>query len=75
MSDALATYLPWMLSAITIWMTLAAGSKWKNSWLIGLGNQGLWLTWIIASQTWGLLPLTLTLTVIYLRNHLKWTNQ
>jgi len=27
MQTAIVTYLPWLLSVITIWMTLAAGNK------------------------------------------------
>lgn len=73
MSEAIVAYLPWLLSAITIWMTLLAGNKTRWAWLIGLGNQALWLTWIVASQSWGLLPMTAALCVVYTRNHLKWT--
>jgi hypothetical protein len=66
------TYLPWLLSAITIWMTVLAGNKHKSAWLIGLANQALWLTWIITTGAWGLLPMTAALTFVYARNHLKW---
>lgn len=65
-------YLPWLLSAITIWMTLLAGNKTRWAWLVGLANQSLWLTWIIASESWGLLPMTAALTFVYARNHFKW---
>lgn len=72
MSEAIVTYLPWLLSAITIWMTLLAGNKHRNAWLVGLGNQLLWLVWIIAAGAWGLLPLNAALWIVYGRNHLKW---
>lgn len=68
----IATYLPWLLSAVTIWMTLMAGNKHRNAWLIGLGNQLLWLIWICAVGAWGLLPMNVALWVVYGRNHLKW---
>lgn len=68
----IATYLPWLLSAITIWMTVLAGNKHRSAWLIGLVNQALWLVWIVASSAWGLLPMNLALWVVYGRNHLKW---
>ena len=67
--------LPWLLSAITIWMTVLAGNKHKNAWAIGLCNQALWLVWIIAAQTWGLLPMNLALWIVYARNHVKWTRK
>ena len=65
-------YLPWVLSCITIWMTLAAGNKHPSAWLIGLGNQALWLVWICSAQAWGFLPLNIALWVVYARNHWKW---
>jgi hypothetical protein len=66
-------YLPWLLSCITIWMTLMAGNLHRNAWLIGLGNQFLWLVWIGAAGTWGFLPLNAALWVVYMRNHLRWS--
>lgn len=72
MREAIITYLPWLLSVITIWMTLAAGNKHPSAWLIGLVNQALWLAWIVASSAWGLLPMNIALWIVYGRNHLKW---
>ncbi|MFA5898078.1 MAG: hypothetical protein WC829_03075 [Hyphomicrobium sp.] len=65
-------YLPYLLSAITIWMTLLAGNMHPKAWLVGLLNQALWLVWIVASETWGLIPLNLALWAVYARNHMKW---
>jgi hypothetical protein len=31
-----------------------------------------WVTWIIASQTWGLIPMSIALGIVYARNHFKW---
>lgn len=73
MSDLIRDYLPWLLSVITIWMTLLAGNKTRWAWAVGLGNQALWLIWIIAVGAWGLLPMNIALWVVYTRNHLKWT--
>jgi hypothetical protein len=67
--------LPWLLSAITIWMTVMAGNKHKSAWLIGLINQALWLWWIQASGNWGLLPMNLALWGVYARNHIKWMKE
>lgn len=72
MRDLIAAYLPWLMSAITIWMTLLAGNKHRLAWAIGLGNQALWLTWIVVTGAWGLLPMNAALWVVYARNHLKW---
>lgn len=68
----IAQHLPWILSAITIWMTLLAGNKHPKAWAVGLFNQALWLIWILSSETWGMLPMNIALWVVYMRNHLKW---
>jgi hypothetical protein len=68
----IATYLPWLLSAITIYSMWLAGERKSYTWLIGLANQALWLVWIIATEAWGLLPMNLALWFVYGRNHLKW---
>lgn len=71
--ELIKIYLPWILSIITIHMTILAGNTHKNTWLLGLLNQALWLIWIIASESYGLIPMNLVLWVIYFRNHLKWS--
>lgn len=73
MKQAIINYAPWLMSAVTIWMTFLAGNKHRSAWAIGLGNQALWLGWIVASSTWGLLPMNLALWAVYGRNHLKWS--
>jgi hypothetical protein len=71
----LTTYLPWLLSAITIVSTVLTGNKHRLAWLISLAGQAGWLAFIIASGSWGFLPLTATLTFLYLRNHMKWREE
>lgn len=72
MQAIVVAYLPWLLSAITAWMTVLAGDKNRNAWAIGILNQALWMVWIIASRSWGFVPLNLVLWVVYARNHWKW---
>lgn len=72
MSEAIKIYLPYLMSAVTIYMTLMAGNKAPWAWAVGLANQVFWLTWIIATASWGLMPMTAALTFVYARNHLKW---
>lgn len=69
----IASYMPWLLSAITIYMTVLAGNKSRNAWLIGIANQALWFAWIVSTAAWGLLPMNFALWVVYARNHLKWS--
>ncbi len=72
MREAIVVYLPWLLSAITIWMSLLAGNMHRNAWLVGLGNQFLWLIWIVVAGAWGFIPLNVALWIVYGRNHWKW---
>jgi len=72
MNEAIRDFLPWILSAITIYTMWLAGERSKNAWLIGLANQALWLLWIVAMRAWGLLPMNIALWIVYGRNHLKW---
>lgn len=65
------TYLPWLLSAFTIYIAWVAGSKSKHTWAVGLVAQVLWFTWIVMTENWGLLPGNFALAAIYARNHLK----
>ena len=69
------THLPWLLSCLTIYMTILAGNLTKWAWIIGLANQALWLVWIVSTEAWGLVPMNLALWVVYARNHLKWMRQ
>lgn len=73
MTEIIRLYLPWIMSAVTIWMTLLAGNKHKSAWLVGIGNQALWLTWIVTVGAWGLIPMNIALWIVYARNHLKWS--
>lgn len=72
MTHAIVVYLPWLLSAITIWMTLLAGNMSRSAWSVGMANQLLWLVWIIASSNWGMLPMNIALWIVCWRNYVKW---
>lgn len=72
MTRAIVLYLPWLLSAITIYTTVLAGNKDSRAWSLGLVNQALWLLWIVVSATWGLLPLNAATWIVYWRNLRKW---
>lgn len=74
MTDAIVRYLPWLLSAITIYTMVLAGNKRRGAWIVGLVNQLLWLLWIVLAGAWGLLPMNVALWVVYARNYLKWSD-
>lgn len=72
MSPLIREGLPWLLSAITLYMSLLAGNKHRSAWLVGLLAQALWLVWIVEIRAWGLLPMNAALWVVYARNHWRW---
>ena len=72
MKEIIVTYLPWLLSANTIYFNVLAGNKSKQTWLWALAGQLGWLIFIVASETWGLLPMNIALWVTYIRNNIKW---
>ncbi len=72
MTEAIRDYLPWLLSALSLLMSVLTGNLWRWAWLFGIGFQFLWLLWIACAQAYGFLPLCLALFWIYWRNHLKW---
>lgn len=72
---SIATHLPWLLSALTVYMTILAGNKNRMAWAFGLLGQALWLLWIVSVQAWGLLPMNAALWIVYGRNHLRWRRQ
>ncbi|WP_234265221.1 hypothetical protein [Hydrogenophaga sp. NFH-34] len=64
--------LPWVLSAITIWMNILVGNNHPRAWLLGLSGQALWFVWIVLSKTWGMLPMAIALSIVFWRNHRRW---
>lgn len=71
-SHIVHVYVPYMLSAITIYMNFLAGNKSNKTWLVGLIGQVGWSTWIFYTQNWGFVPLNIALWYIYIGNHIKW---
>jgi len=69
------TYLPWLLSAITIWQTWLTGNRHTAAWFVGLVNQALWLGWIVQTEMWGFLPMNIALWIVFARNHFKWNKE
>ncbi len=70
--DFVHDVLPWIMSAITLYMTFLQGKKTWKAWAVGLVNQVLWLWYALSTQTWGFLPLNLGLWYLYVRNLMIW---
>lgn len=72
METGLRQVIPLITSAVTLLTMWLAGSKKSAAWLLGIANQGLWAWFIIVFEAWGLIPLSVCLTVIYARNYFRW---
>ncbi|MCA0188851.1 MAG: hypothetical protein LCH90_23190 [Proteobacteria bacterium] len=72
MKGLVVVYLPYLLSLLMIVSAWLAGNKSSLAWSLGLANQALWLVWICASESWGLLWGNAALAVMFARNWMKW---
>ena len=63
---------PWVLMAWTVLTMELAGRKHPLTWHSGIASQGLWLYFDWTVEAWGLMPLALILTVVYVRNLRRW---
>lgn len=71
--------MTWLLRLDTATSVLTLATMWLLSeghgvgWLVGLVNQALWIALIHRRRLWGLVPLTLCITVIYARAVWRWS--
>lgn len=75
MIDQLIFWLPWVLSAVTVASLYLAGNKNIWAWILSIGNQAVWLLWIVLSASWGLIPGNIALWYVSIRNYRKWKNE
>lgn len=66
------TVIPWILACWTVTSMWLAGNKTPWAWVSGIASQGLWLYFDYRVEAWGLMPLAVVLTAVYLRNLKKW---
>lgn len=64
--------LPLTLSANTIALMWLVGDRRTVGWVLGLVGQVGWFAFIVVFEAWGLLPLTVALTIVYARNLRRW---
>jgi hypothetical protein len=73
--QALVFYMPWLMSATTVYGYWVIGNKNWKSWYVPLATQSLWFVWIALSANWGFLPAAFFLTAIAIRNLFKWRRE
>ena len=63
----------WLLTGVGVIGLFLAGSHRRAGWAIGLGAQGLWITYALATQQYGFVVSAFAYGWVYLRNFRKWT--
>ena len=58
-----------IFTLITIWL---CGNKDERAPVMGVISELGWLSWIVIFEHWGLLPLCICLTSMYIRMYVKW---
>ena len=64
-----------VLTAIGATGLLLAGRKIRWAWLVGLGAQGLWIAYALATRQYGFLASAFIYGGVYLNNHLLWRQE
>ena len=62
-------------ACVTLYAMWLIGNKNPAGWAVALGNQVLWLAFVVVFQAWGLLPLNFFLTITYIRNLIRWRKE
>lgn len=70
--DVLMLVIPWILAFWTVATMWLAGNRAPVAWWSGIASQGLWLYFDWRVEAWGLMPLAVVLTAVYVRNLRKW---
>jgi hypothetical protein len=52
-----------------------AGNKKVLSWRLAVGGQAGWAVFIVIFEAWGLAPMCVGLTIVYVRNLIKWRRE
>ena len=68
----LITIISLATSVGTLSVMYLLSSKRRAAWLVSLANQSLWFWLIYLTEAWGLLPLSICMTVIAVRGWIKW---
>lgn len=75
MNELLRQTLPLALSINTLVLMWLAGSKRVLGWWLAVGGQAGWAAFIVMFGAWGLAPMCVGLTIIYIRNLIRWRRE
>lgn len=64
--------LPWLLSLFTIIILFLTTQKSMYLWPLGFVAQAFWLAYSLHNHSYGLMPASCILAVLYIRGYFKW---
>jgi len=67
--------MSWILSITSVIMLWLMGNKNKYAPFVGIGNQVLWVIYVLMTKQHGLLLGVVMYLVVHIRNAMKWRNE
>lgn len=64
--------MTWILSFTSLLTVYLLGKKNILGWKVGLAGQALWIYWEIITEAWGLMPMTIIMTILYIKSLIEW---
>ena len=65
--------MDWFISFVMLVWYWLNGNKWKYTWLLSFFINILWTYYAITIKQYGLIPSSVLLGAVAIRNHFKWT--
>jgi len=62
----------WLLTAVGVTGLFLAGSRRVVGWRVGIGAQGLWVAYALATRQYGFLVSAFAYGTVYVRNARRW---
>jgi uncharacterized membrane protein YjjB (DUF3815 family) len=70
-----AWWWSWLLTAVGVFGLYLAGKRSRWGWAVGLGAQGLWISYALFSNQFGFLASALAYGSVYGRNLYLWSRE
>lgn len=64
--------MDWFMSALMVAFYWLNGNKWKHIWLMSMAVNVAWIAYAIAIKQYGLIPSSIIILGVSIRNHIKW---